>query len=253
MPRKELDQAGVDLTNARNQYEIAQQHLDALIAVGKQQNSNRRRANWNPPREVSGRGRATELFRNSQPDRRRGHRPPALSRRDGCGRDAAAHRDGHFTGHRPRPHSAAEAALLKSATTRPSQFPGEEDRRRQDHGGQPGARSQQHHGRNLGAGEESRSASEAGHQRAASMLAQTIPDALVIPAAALLTAQDGDYFGDASQRRRPRAPESRQGWHSPRRHGADLEGLQAGDRVVASGAYGLPDKSKIKVESPNDK
>ena len=28
MPRKELDQAGVDLTNARNQYEIAQQHLD---------------------------------------------------------------------------------------------------------------------------------------------------------------------------------------------------------------------------------
>ena len=37
MPRKELDQAGVDLTNARNQYEIAQKHLDALMAVGKQQ------------------------------------------------------------------------------------------------------------------------------------------------------------------------------------------------------------------------
>src|SRR5882724_3774248 len=37
MPRKELDQAGVDLTNARNQYEIAQKHLDALLAVGKQQ------------------------------------------------------------------------------------------------------------------------------------------------------------------------------------------------------------------------
>ncbi|PYV62682.1 MAG: efflux RND transporter periplasmic adaptor subunit, partial [Acidobacteria bacterium] len=34
---KELDQAGVDLTNARNQYEIAQKHLDALNAVGKQQ------------------------------------------------------------------------------------------------------------------------------------------------------------------------------------------------------------------------
>ena len=37
MPRKELDQAGVDLTNARNQYELAQKHLDALQAVGKQQ------------------------------------------------------------------------------------------------------------------------------------------------------------------------------------------------------------------------
>ena len=37
MPRKDLDQAGVDLTNARNQYEIAQKHLDALLAMGKQQ------------------------------------------------------------------------------------------------------------------------------------------------------------------------------------------------------------------------
>src|SRR5947207_2963884 len=37
LPRKELDQAGVDLTNARNQFEIAQRHLDSLNAIGKQQ------------------------------------------------------------------------------------------------------------------------------------------------------------------------------------------------------------------------
>src|SRR5256885_11739685 len=37
LPRKELDQAGVDLTNARNQYEIAQRHLETVNAVGKQQ------------------------------------------------------------------------------------------------------------------------------------------------------------------------------------------------------------------------
>src|SRR2546425_5138014 len=37
LPRKELDQAGVSLTQARNQYEIAQKHLDSLMAVGKQQ------------------------------------------------------------------------------------------------------------------------------------------------------------------------------------------------------------------------
>ena len=37
LPRKELDQAGVDLTNARNQYEIAQKHLDSLNAIGHQQ------------------------------------------------------------------------------------------------------------------------------------------------------------------------------------------------------------------------
>ena len=28
-----------------------------------------------------------------------------------------------------------------------------------------------------------------------------------------------------------------------------LEGVTAGDKVVASGAYGLPDKTKIKIEA----
>jgi hypothetical protein len=31
------------------------------------------------------------------------------------------------------------------------------------------------------------------------------------------------------------------------------EGLQAGDHIVAFGAYGLPDKAKIKPETSNDK
>jgi hypothetical protein len=31
------------------------------------------------------------------------------------------------------------------------------------------------------------------------------------------------------------------------------EGVQAGDRVVASGAYGLPDNAQIKVEQPQHK
>jgi len=37
MPRKELDQAGVDLTNARNQYDMAKRHLDSLTALGHEQ------------------------------------------------------------------------------------------------------------------------------------------------------------------------------------------------------------------------
>src|SRR5581483_7018597 len=37
LPRKELDQSNVDLTNARNQYEMAKRHLDALNALGRQQ------------------------------------------------------------------------------------------------------------------------------------------------------------------------------------------------------------------------
>lgn len=37
LPRKELDQASVDLTNARNQYQIAEKHLTALQSVGNAQ------------------------------------------------------------------------------------------------------------------------------------------------------------------------------------------------------------------------
>src|SRR5580692_5159475 len=37
LPRKELDQSRVDLTQARNQYEIAQKHFDAMQAIGRQQ------------------------------------------------------------------------------------------------------------------------------------------------------------------------------------------------------------------------
>jgi len=36
IPRKDFDQAGVDLTNARNQYEISKKHLDSMLAVEKQ-------------------------------------------------------------------------------------------------------------------------------------------------------------------------------------------------------------------------
>jgi HlyD family secretion protein len=37
LPRKDLDQAAVALTQARSQYDIAKKHLDALNAIGKQQ------------------------------------------------------------------------------------------------------------------------------------------------------------------------------------------------------------------------
>ena len=37
MPRKELDQSRVDFVTARNQYAIAKKHLDALLAIGKPQ------------------------------------------------------------------------------------------------------------------------------------------------------------------------------------------------------------------------
>jgi RND family efflux transporter MFP subunit len=86
-----------------------------------------------------------------------------------------------------------------------------------------------------------------------SMLAQTIPDALIIPSTALLTAQDGNSsVMQVSADNHANQKAVKVGVHQ-----GDsvqiVEGLQAGDRVVASGAYGLPDKSKITVETANDK
>ena len=83
-----------------------------------------------------------------------------------------------------------------------------------------------------------------------SMLAQTVANALVIPAAALLTAQDGttsvmQVSADSRAHQKTVKAGIRQGDEVQ-----IVEGLQAGDRIVASGAYGLPDNTKIKAESP---
>ena len=81
------------------------------------------------------------------------------------------------------------------------------------------------------------------------MLAQTIPNALVIPAAALLTAQDGatsvmQVSADSRAHQKIVKVAVRQGDEVQ-----VIEGLQAGDHIVASGAYGLPDNTNIKAES----
>ena len=85
-----------------------------------------------------------------------------------------------------------------------------------------------------------------------SMVAQTIPDALVIPAAALLTGQDGTTTvmvvgADNRAHQKPVSVGIRQGDQVQ-----ITEGLQAGDHVVASGAYGLPDNTQVTVAAQTD-
>ena len=68
MPRKELDQAGVDLTNARNQYEIAQTASrrpdESRQAAGAEVGGGTTRVR---ARQIPGRGSTAQLLRNSQP------------------------------------------------------------------------------------------------------------------------------------------------------------------------------------------
>jgi multidrug efflux pump subunit AcrA (membrane-fusion protein) len=82
------------------------------------------------------------------------------------------------------------------------------------------------------------------------LTAKTVKDALVVPAAAVITAADGSTVvmiagsdGKAHQKTVKLGI----------RQDDDvqiLEGLTEADKVVSTGAYGLPDNTKIKVEAP---
>ena len=77
--------------------------------------------------------------------------------------------------------------------------------------------------------------------------AQTIKDALVVPASSVITAPDGTtavMLAGSDGRAHQKAVKL------GIRNGDDvqiLEGVAASDQVVASGAYGLPDKTRIKI------
>jgi HlyD family secretion protein len=80
--------------------------------------------------------------------------------------------------------------------------------------------------------------------------AQTVKDALVVPAAALLNAK-----GDAAQvmvvdsQSQASSRDVKIGIQSGQQSQI-VSGLKPGEMVVTEGAYGLPDKTKVKIEKP---
>jgi multidrug efflux pump subunit AcrA (membrane-fusion protein) len=255
MPRKELDQAGVDLTQARNQYEIAQKHLDALMAIGKQLEL---KSAAGQLESAKGKylGAAAQLSyseirspidgviadRPLYPGEMAAAGTPLLTVMDISQVIARAHI--------PQP----EAALLKVGDKATIKAPGEDaplegkitvvspalDPNSTTVEVWIQAKNPQQH-------------LKPGTSVQLSMLARTLPDALVIPAGALLTAQDGStsvmLVGSDNHAHKTNV---RVGIRQDERVQI-TEGLNAGDKVVASGAYGLPDNTKIKVEGTDEK
>lgn len=83
-----------------------------------------------------------------------------------------------------------------------------------------------------------------------SITAQTVQDALVIPASALLNANGNkaqvmviDPQSQAQSRDVQTGIQSQDGVQI-------VTGLKAGEQVITQGAYGLPDKTKVKIEKP---
>jgi len=253
LPRKELDQSGVDLTQARNQYEMAEKHLDALMAVGKQ-NSIKSAAGQLESAKGKYMGAETQLSYSEIRSPINGviaERPlypgemattgvPLLTVMDISQVIAKAHI--------PQP----QAALLKIGDKASIMATGEGQ-------GVEGkitiispaldansttvevwveAKNPQRH-------------LKPGTSVRLSMLAGTVPDAVVIPAECLLTAEDGNtYVMLAGADGRAHQKEVNVGI----RQGVEVqiaEGLKVGDHVITSGAYGLPDNTKITIEQPS--
>ena len=252
LPRKELDQSRVDITQARNQYAISKKHLDALLAIGKQQEL---KAAAGQLESAKGKylGAEAQLSyseirspisgvitdRPLYPGEMAAAGTPLLTVMDISSVIAKAH----------IPQS--DAAALKVGDSGTMTVPGLEkpiegkvtvvspaldpnsttvevwfEAKNPKHELKPGTSVQ------------------------LALTAQTVKDALVVPASSLLTAADGSttVMVAGSDGRAHQTPVK-----VGVRNGDDVQivdGVKDSDKVVVNGAYGLPDKTKIKAAAP---
>ena len=268
LPRKELDQAGVDLTNARNQYEIAQKHLGALNAIGKQQTLKSAKGQLESA-QGKYQGAAAQLGysevrspingvvtdRPLYPGEMAAAGTPLLTVMDISTVTARAH------------IPQQSAALLKSGDKATITVPGME----RPMTGKVSLVSPalDTNSTTVEVWVQIKNSSgqlKPGTTVQVSMVARTLPGALAVPAAALLTAPDGaTSVMVAGACPDTKNPSDRCALQKDVKTGIRdedrvqiVEGLHEGDKVVASGAYGLPDKSRIttaeaKPEAKNEK
>jgi len=251
LPRKELDQSRVDVTQARNQYSIAKKHLDALLAIGRQQELKAAAGQLESAKgkylgaeaqlsysEIRSPINGVITDRPLYPGEMAAAGTPLLTVMDISSVIARAH------------IPQDDAAALKVGDQGSMTVPGIEKPiegkvtvvspaldpnsttvevwfqvKNPKHELKPGTSVQ------------------------LSLTARTVNDALVVPTSSVLTAGDGSTTvmiagtdGLAHQ----------QAVKLGIRNGDDVqivEGVKAGDKVVSNGAYGLPDKTKIKVEA----
>src|SRR5271169_6871017 len=249
LPRKELDQSRVDITQARNQYAIAKRHVDYLVAKGKEQALKVAQGNLESakgkylgaqaqlsyseirspidvvvtdrplyPGEMAAAGTALLTVMDISAVIAKAHIPQS---------DAAALKVGDkgtmtVTG-------IAEPIEGKVTVVSPAVDPNSTtvevwlEARNPKHELKPGTSVQ------------------------LSLTAQTVKDALVVPANSVITAPDGTttvMLAGSDGRAHQKAVKL------GIRNGDDvqiLEGVSPSDKVVATGAYGLPDKTKIKI------
>jgi HlyD family secretion protein len=251
LPRKDLDQAGVALTQARNQYALAQRHLDALMAVAKQQELKAAAGQLQSAKgkylgaeaqlsytEIRSPINGVVTDRPLYPGEMAAAGTPLVTVMDTSSVIARAH------------IPQDQAALLKLGDKASITVPGEEDPLE----GKVTVVSPALDPNSTTVEVWVQAKNPKGQLRPGtsvqiSMLSRTIPNSVVIPAAAVLTTPDGgSYVMLAGSDHRAHEKTVKTGV----RQGDEvqiLEGVVEGDPVITSGAYGLPDNTKIRAEA----
>jgi HlyD family secretion protein len=251
LPRKELDQSSVDILQARNQYSIAKRHLDTLQAVGKQQEL---KAAAGQLESAKGKyqGAAAQLSYSeirSPIDGVVTDRPLYPGEMAAAGTAIVTVMDISSViakAHIPQ----ADAALLKVGDKGTMTVPGLDD---------PVegtvtvvSPALDPNSTTVEVWMEAKNPKQQlkpGTSVKLSLTAKTVKDALVIPAAAVLTAPDG---GATVMIAGPDGRAHQKAVKLGIRQDDDvqiLEGVSASDKVVTTGAYGLPDNTKISIEA----
>ncbi len=252
LPRKELDQSQVEVVQARNQYAIAKRHLDTLQAIGKQQEL---KAAAGQLESAKGKylGAEAQLSYSeirSPIDGVVTDRPLYPGEMAAAGTAIVTVMDVSSViakAHIPQ----ADAALLKIGDKGTITVPGlDEPVEGKITVVSPALDPNSTTVEVWLEAKNPKLQLKPGTSAQISLTAKTVKDALVVPAAAVITAADGSSAvmiagsdGKAHQKTVKLGI----------RQDDDvqiLEGVTEADKVVSSGAYGLPDNTKIKIEAP---
>ncbi len=252
LPRKDLDQGAVNLVQARSQYQVAQQHLDALLAVGKQQTIKSAAGQLQSAKgkymgaeaqlsysEIRSPINGVVTDRPIYPGEMASTGTPLITVMDLSQVIARAH------------IPQEEAALLKIGDKAQIAIP-EVDKPLEGKvtivspALDPNSTTVEIWVQAKNSGNQAKPGSSV----KVTMISQVVPDALVVPAAAVLTDAEGATTVMVA------GPDSRAHQKNVKlgvKQGDDVQitdGVQEGEKVITVGAYGLPDKTKVAIEQP---
>ena len=250
LPRKELDQSRVDITTARNQHAIAKKHLDSLMAIGKQQALKSAAGQLESAKgkylgaqaqlsysEIRSPIDGVVTDRPLYPGEMAAAGTPLLTVMDISSVIAKAH------------IPQDDAAALKVGDKGTMTVPGiDEPIEGKVTVVSPALDPNSTTVEVWLEAKNPKHALKPGTSVQLSLTAQTVKDALVVPASSVITTPDGTMAVMLA------GPDGRAHQKAVKlgiRNGDDvqiLDGVTATDKVVATGSYGLPDKTKIKIE-----